>query len=188
MPYWSSWLPWTVTVRQLLVIACITLFIKTFSGIKNYWGSSEIFQSTRWHWPSRHVPAVKMLKFFSIEIQHFKRFSSHFKPSMVNCFVGCHALKSMSILRPTHIYRPCSLAKQGDNALGSVRPSVRPSALSHLNRLIKTFKHSHHDFISLYVKQSNSANRHTDAHTHTDGTDFIPSTADAGGKNAHSRI
>ena len=37
--------------------------------------------------------------------------------------------------RHTSNYRPRSLAKQGDNALGSVCPSVHASALSLLNRL-----------------------------------------------------
>ncbi len=41
-------------------------------------------------------------------------------------------------------YRPFSLVKQGDNALGSVRPSVRPSGLP---RLRSNFQHTFNTFV-----------------------------------------
>ncbi len=46
----------------------------------------------------------------------------------------CYTPRFTSIFE-TNLHRPRSLAKQGDNALGSVRPSACPSSLSRLNSL-----------------------------------------------------
>ncbi len=45
-----------------------------------------------------------------------------------------------------------------------------------------------HQILGLYVKRFSrkSAELQTDTHAHIDGTDFIPSTADVGGKNLSS--
>ena len=52
-----------------------------------------------------------------------------------NDSIGCNVSQMNGNRGEICHYRPRSLAKQGDNALGSVRPSVRPFTHSCLNRL-----------------------------------------------------